>query len=419
MRFPEMREIEVVPEQLKLYQLPLEANAKKTLLVTGPPGSGKTVVALYRAQKVLISDVDSHVTMVMFNNVLKRYCQNCVKQVIATVKRHEVGSRAEGRFSVKTWKDWFDRWVDSCKKRGIKTDDWKRGDWDYDWKVIRRTILARLRSGEDVPRWNYMIIDEAQDFEKGFFTLAGRMVELGACSGLMVLADENQQIKKTNSTIEEIATQIFRSRDHLKPDDLHHHQLRTNFRNTRSIAQVAGKFYTGVGADKPELPPEERRGDLPLFMDRDRWKPLEALIEQTVRIATSAPGKKIGVITDYSKGFNGKPGQIDQVKSKLQQRLGNRKVCHYYWVDDENERMRFLEELEFDKPGAITVLTAQSVKGLEFDAVICLRSRELDSDYMKQSYVACSRAREDLVIVCRTGNGFREMLVPTGLVEEK
>lgn len=417
MRFPEMREI--VPEQLKLYQLPLEANDKKTLLVTGPPGSGKTVVALYRAQKVLISDVDSHVTMVMFNNVLMRYCQNCVKQVVKNVERHEVGSQVGRRFSVMTWNDWFRGWIKSCKDTGIKTDDWEPKDYHWDWRLIRKTIRGRLRSGEDVPRWNHMIIDEAQDFEKRFFTLAGTMVEQGACSGLMVLADENQQIDRTNSTIEEIATQIFRSPDYLEPDGLHHHQLRTNFRNTRSIAQVAGMFYTGVGAPQPELPPESRRGDLPLLMEGDRWKQLEALIEQTVRIATSAPGKKIGVITDYAKGWNGKPGQIEQVKSKLEQRLGNRKVCHYFYVDDYKERRRLREELEFDEPGAITVLNAKSVKGLEFDTVICLRSKDLDPDYMKQTYVVCSRAREDLVIVCSAGNGIRELLVPAGLVEEK
>jgi DNA helicase IV len=420
MRFPEIHEIRDVPEQLKLYQLPLEANDKKTLLVTGPPGSGKTVVALYRAQKILGTDLDSHVTMVMYTNVLQRYCDNCVKTVVKQVEKGEQTAQARRRFSVKTWSSWIFSWYCECKRSGIETDGWYLGNHKWDWKLIHRTIRNRFRSGEDVPGWDHLIIDEAQDFKKGFFKLAGLMVEKSACSGLMVLADENQQIHENESTIEEIATQIFRSRAHLEPDGLHHHQLRANFRNTRSIAQVAGKFYTGVGAPPPELPPASRSGDLPLLLDRDGRMSLESLIEQAVRIATSAPGKKIGVITDYAKPFKGeKIGQVEQVKSKLEQRLGGREVSHYFSTNDKEEKRRLLEALEFDKPGAITVLNAQSVKGLEFDAVICLRSKKLDSDYRKQSYVACSRAREDLIIVSRVGNGFRDLLAPTGLVEEK
>ena len=62
------------------------------------------------------------------------------------------------------------------------------------------------------------------------------------------------------------------------------------------------------------------------------------------------------------------------------------------------------------KERAITVLSAQSVKGLEFDTVVCIRTKDLDSDYKRQSYVVVSRAREDLIMVSKAGNGFKAHL---------
>ncbi len=415
MNFPEMTDIEKVKEQLELYQLPLKPNDRNALLVSGPPGTGKTVVALYRAQKILIEAPGASVKMVMFNNTLTRYCENCVNKVKEAVKRQtreDVGAR----FTVDTWDNWFGDWVSDCKKSGIDTDDFykfeeyeRKGEIKkkkvYQWDTICREVHKALRKGDELPRWNHLIVDEAQDFHEGFHKLAGIMTQQRACDGLMILADENQQITDENSTIESISRKIFRCPDFVKEDAEHHHLLKKNFRNSRPIARVAREFFSGGDTLFPELP--DRRGNMPEILERNTSREqVDTLCTEVKNLATRAPEQKIGVVVDWAN-------QIEMVFGKLEDELPGRSISYYKYVNDYRTRKRLQEALEFDKSGAITVLTAQSVKGLEFDAVICLRTwKEVDDpQYQKQSYVLFARAREQLIIISKTGNGFRQRLL--------
>ncbi|MDC3251501.1 DUF2075 domain-containing protein [Planctomycetota bacterium] len=410
MRFPEVSELEDDDEQWRLYQLRLKANDRNVLLVTGPPGSGKTVVALYRAQKILLVEPKATVNMVMFNNTLTKYCENCVTTITNGLRRQRV-ENPEGRFFVSTWHDWFGGWVKQCKAGGLDTSEWstievQKNNYKkkiYCWDVIRKSIRRAVKDDQNVPGWNHLIIDEAQDFPKGFHMLAGYMRIWERCPSLMVLADENQQIGEDNSSIAEIASEIFQSLDFENPDKLYHHQLKSNFRNTRAIALVARQFYTHVGSEPPELPPESKMGDIPVLCDREKPAIFSTLVDWVVKIAKDSPTKKIGVVCDYTN-FG---ASVPKVTEELKRRLPDRRVSHYMSGKGAKD---LLNNLDFDSPGAITVLAAQSVKGLEFDTVVCIRSKELDSDYKRQSYVVVSRAREDLIMVSKAGNGFKAHL---------
>ena len=50
----------------------------KSMLVTGPPGSGKTVVALYRANELLKSG--DNVYIIVYGNVLFSYLKKALNQ---------------------------------------------------------------------------------------------------------------------------------------------------------------------------------------------------------------------------------------------------------------------------------------------------------------------------------------------------
>ena len=421
MRFPEVTELENDEEQWSLFSLPLKANDKNTLLVSGPPGSGKTVVALYRAQKILQVDRSAMVNLVMYNNTLTKYCENCVDVVCENLADLEVGD-GRSRFFVSTWHDWINCWMDECKNTGLDISEWtssekRNGRWVKvrDWEAIRRGIKAAQKNNESVPGWNYLIVDEAQDFQPGFHKFVGYMRKWGLCPGVMVLADENQQITEDRSTISDIAKGVFRSLKYVEPDGEHHYLLRSNFRNTRSIALVAEEFYTGVGAERPKLPPESRMGDKPILYDRNWNEIASTVINSTVQIARNSPGKKIGVVTDGVQ--ERQPNHAPSICEELRKKLPGRSISYYKSVEDREDRDRLRDQLDFDSPGAITVLSQNSVKGLEFEAVVCIRSRPVTLDYERQSYVAVYRAREDLVLVSYKGKGFKDKLEGTNTVD--
>lgn len=88
MRLPKYADLS--EEQDRVF---LQAPLDKPVLVSGPPGTGKTVVAWYRAQ-TLSAMPKQRVTLLMYNAVLRRFA--CSGQ--------------EPQFDVKTMDSWFPEW---------------------------------------------------------------------------------------------------------------------------------------------------------------------------------------------------------------------------------------------------------------------------------------------------------------------
>ena len=73
MRLPTWEELVSVEEQLEVLEHPLD----QSLFVVGPPGSGKTVLAVYRAQMVAEAEAaqteaEQPVAIVTFSRMLRR-----------------------------------------------------------------------------------------------------------------------------------------------------------------------------------------------------------------------------------------------------------------------------------------------------------------------------------------------------------
>ena len=68
MRLPTYEELARVAEQLEVLEHPLD----KSLFVAGPPGSGKTVLAVQRADMASEWTEDESVLIVTYNRMLRR-----------------------------------------------------------------------------------------------------------------------------------------------------------------------------------------------------------------------------------------------------------------------------------------------------------------------------------------------------------
>ena len=230
---------ELTKEQLAIFDLPADGR----FLVTGPPGTGKTILALLRAQRLV--NLGHRPTIVLYNKAL-------ATMVRAEAKRMNVSDR------VKT----YNAWVASLYRAATGSRVLPQLEpYVYDWDAIAKDGPAFFKARKTLDL-EYVIVDEAQDLPADFF---GFLQSLG--SNLTVFADENQRITDTQSTIPDLRKALA----------LHQElQVRTNFRNTQPIAAVARHFYTGLWTGIPE--PPKRRGTKPSMVRVESRSALAAAV---------------------------------------------------------------------------------------------------------------------------------------------
>lgn len=433
MRFPNTRNLNDDQEAVYLYA-PTEGRS----LVTGPPGTGKTVLAVLRALEV--ARQRRKPVVAMFNSVLETFT---AAKLPETEKKHWENIRfttISRQFS-QLWDalgvppshddDWiflntpFDE-KDEAKALGAVWDPdawnpvtgrkkcwkvesgiyWQRpADFERWTPRVRRPSLEGKPESIDWARYfralnqhagilnwdaidfDVLIIDEAQDFPPDFFRIVYLISEGvfgNGLSNLMILADENQRITEENSSVSEI-------RDILRIPKEFEYTLRTNFRNTRDVAQVARHFFAGMSTGMPELP--DRRGPVPELRRSSDEKAVRARI---LRYMDNNPRHEVGLIC-----LGKDPVRATYYRELKDHAPRGMKVQTYSSVEAIH---RLAKDLEFDKPG-ISILNQASCKGLEFDAVFLvglegLAFQDHEEDFLKMKlYVMCSRSRESLFLI--------------------
>jgi DNA helicase IV len=417
MRLPNTSQIS--EEQESVY---LDAPLDKHILVTGPPGTGKTVIAFLRARTLANSRKKNGHTpvVIMYNRVLRRYTENASNKEFIVRTMHswvqkwwnslgvqgvqhrfnldcpfdekdeakELGARWN-RYQKKWWVDGeslreepeeFARWNPTADVPNIDGDKFA-----FDWEVMSRMVLSEIGHGEinlKKLNWGQLIIDEGQDFSPDMYeffrSLSDFCFEDDANPPVVtVFADENQRLQEQhNSTIAEIRQQLEVSTDHS-------YVLSRNYRNSKPIAQLAAHFYVGLATGKPDMP--SQKGRVPVLF---RGKTIDSAIDYICRYARNNDNQEIGVIVENNrirkKVFN-------KIRNRLKD-LDDVVIQTYASGDDDSE-------LVFDEPGVITVVNSASCKGLEFDAVFIPELQRWRNDpneidnFKMRLYVMISRAR--------------------------
>jgi superfamily I DNA/RNA helicase len=344
-------------------------------LVSGPPGTGKTVVAFYRAE--VAAKKQQTPRLIMYNNVLWKYSSNA-------------SNNQKVKDGVDTYFHWFGRWWKQVFRAWVP----QVASYSPDWEIIIPQALslgsdaaARQRAFE---QWGHLIIDEGQDFAKGFYQLAAVVLAHASANGakgvaVTVLADENQRLSADkNSCLADIESSLT-----VLP--ARHYTLKKNYRNTYEIARVAAHFYCGLKSGIPALP-DGRHGNIPRLL---RLDDLDASVETIRRFIANQSDLEVGVFL---------PTQAIQTKyyNKLVYRLKDVKGVRVQRFTSGDKEHGDADALVFDRPGTVTVLCDNSCKGLEFDAVFIpeLQARRWDPaaiEHMRmQFYVLSSRARQHL-----------------------
>jgi len=344
MHLPTWDQLSKDEEQLKVLEWPLD----QPLFVAGPPGSGKTSLAIWRADA--LTKLHEKVPVVTFNRMLRR-------TLALTAHEHSIKASA-ATMQVFVWQDYLSRTNEQPPR---KIHD----PYDYVWD----SIIERLAA--DSPAYQVLVVDEGQDLPQEFFAYASQCV----AHTLSVFADDDQAIRGHRSTLEQIklAAKL--------PDPI---ILTENHRNTPEIALLAECFHQGRLPAATVMRPAS--GDVPQLLQSDG--PLST-VDRIANELTNRANSSIGVIVaQNSTGAH--------VHKLLRQRMPKDRI-NVYSSDTPNEDL-----INVRQPG-VTVLNKESVKGQEFDTVFLLELERFipcqnDSAY-RVMYMICTRARDRLFLV--------------------
>ena len=360
----------------------INLNALKDNLIIGAAGTGKTLIAIYRAHELYNQGIRD-IKLLMYNRSLQMY----VKAV-----RNSMGW--EDEFSVYTVNDFaFYRLFSGSKENphnnGIKSSyipNKEGSKYGIDW------IKAYNEYKDDDFHFNHIIIDEGQDFPKEFFKFIKKVAK-----NVTILADPNQSLQDDTCRIDEILTEINRES---------YYSLTLNYRNSEKLSDWTRKYCY----DKSIFAESYRAGEDIEIIDYDRTK----LYENIVNIVKKySPNTNIGIIIPREDTTNEKEKRKlgNKIYDELKNELGNEYKVGIYQNEKTNNEELQRDNVDFGVP-SIKIFNYLTVKGLDFDVAILLdnvnlfeieknNKAQLDMTIknMNRLYVSATRAKEKLYII--------------------
>jgi len=338
--------------QLEVRDIPLPGR----YLVTGGPGCGKTIIALYRTMYIKRENPDAKVATFLFTNALYDYFGQGIEDL-------------KVRSEVYVWAKWQMRFL---RNHG---QSWPEGD-QVPWDELSSKILKY----EIEKEYDHLIIDEAQDFRENDLQVMNLLAD-----NITIFADTNQSIRDLGSEVHQ--DRIETIKEVLSIDEEDCFELEENHRNTKYIIDAA-----------IHLAPEEFAIDMKM-VKREGAKPklvqytsYDSQISFISRIVTDPRLKQydIAILHLQNERIHSLYKAIKNlVKDKVELEL--------------LRRGRF----DFSRP-SVKFCTLDSVKGLEFDIVIMPSMSKddywVDLRNMTRIYVGMTRARHDLLIIYPAGN---------------
>lgn len=336
-------------EQMPVINLPLD----RKLWVRGGPGTGKTVLALYRAAQALeqYKNLGVSIGVITYNKTLQLYIQEAL---LATDIR---GVEAT------TWHSWLYRLYWRTFRESVP----EVASYRPDWNTVAPKLIAHFK--QHGPSFHHLFIDEAQDLPAELLS-----VLKASTRSVTVFSDPNQRIHETSVAHEEIGPLLGVTTDL--------YFLSRNYRNTTEIMEVANRLQTKV---EEQVKHATRSGRMPQLIVANS---AAAAYSHIATVASNNPDLSIGAL-GYSRG------SADATFEALSELLPDQ-VQQYTSGAKEG--------FDVGTPG-VKVLTYAVAKGLEFDMVVLpllqesYDSYELNALESNQAYVAATRARDDLILI--------------------
>lgn len=334
-------------EQREVINLPTNIN----FFIKGSPGTGKTVIAIYRAAQMR----NKKVLLLVYNRPLMLYLQSAIKAL--NITNCEVNT--------------YYAWLSSFYRIQRRTCVPNFGQFQYNWNQI----LLDFNNIGTV--YDHVIIDEAQDFPEDLLQALPEVSKNITC-----FIDPNQAIEPNKTPVIKAIKRLC-----MEPP----YTLQYNYRNTKEIAEVAKLYWRNSSKeDYFAKPDNSRSGKKPTLIKCDNFDDLNNNI---YKIVSNNMDKTIGIFTN--------PRSLNNFYNKLSNLLSAKVNVELYKTRSANSN------INFDTNG-VKILSYSTMKGLEFDIVILaafdkVRSTGDTVADQNRAYVAISRAKEDLYIYYFSG----------------
>jgi len=347
-------------------------------VIRGPAGSGKTLVLVYRAR--LLAETFPH----------HRVLVTCFNRPLAGRLRQQL----------KSWKnvtvDTLDALMASARRAAeMDVVDLSKHSRE---ELAERALRAFDSCPEQVPRFDHVLIDEAQDFPTPALQFAVRLLVEGSDS-LLAVADPLQNIYRTKFTWKAAGINAAGRTKWL-------HQ---SYRNTKEILEYAHNFVTRGGdyvvSDDPD--PEDalsisaprfspRSGPVPLILHAS--SPAAEVLQMAAHCRQlldkgTAPGDVAVLYGSAWAGHFGWPSAIQRVFADH--------GIPTLWANDPGHPNR-RDHIDDDRT-QVLVSTIHAAKGLEFRHVLLcgyLDDKPPDQNRVSRTlvYVGMTRATYELVL---------------------
>lgn len=316
---------------------------RKRAAVKGVAGSGKTKLAMIRARR--FADEGKRVLFVCFNALLAEWLES------------ELPEEYREKVTIRNYHKLCAEWV---KKSGLT---WPGAQGPEFWSKEAPRLFEQ--SIDRLPdRFDALVVDEAQDFETGWWDGLELVNEEMTDGSLFVFYDPAQR--------------IFSNAEQWMPSLGDPFDLPTNCRNTQSISGKCGKV---IGKN------------IPVMKGAPEGRPPVIIAAATLEAQKKAMEKQL---KDWLHAGM-KPEQIAVVAARTMEACcaaGLQKIGGISITES-------LDEWRAGK--AILRTTLGKFKGLEADAIILADVPEIGMHFRKEHlYVACSRAKHLLTIISLT-----------------
>lgn len=327
---------ELTIEQLDIINLP----TNEDWVIKGGPGTGKTVMAVYRAAQL---GRKKKILMIVYNKPLQQYIETAVS------------GPSYVNCEIKT----YHQWISDFYKKELPWQSVPKLDrFDPDWDTILEqcTELGKI--------YDHVIIDEAQDFPIKLIRLLKMISKNITC-----FVDPDQAIDEDKAYTSELLMEICVEAPY---------ELTRNFRNTKPIRDVSTLYCNENNGDPVD---SDIPGKLPVMVKCDDYSDMS---EKMALIINQNKEKSIGILVN-SKNLT---ATYYSLKTLLDDDIN----IEYYKT--------MVSPIDFNIDG-VKILSYGTMKGLEFDLVLMPRIekiRSTDDEYTDYNrlYVAVTRARSEL-----------------------
>lgn len=330
MAFKLPNQADLTIEQTEIINLP----TNKNFVIQGGPGTGKTVMAIYRAGQM---PRNARVLVLVYNRPLCEFIKTGIKD------------SDFGAVEVNTLHSWASGFFSNVLGENVPRNSTDRAD--YNWNGVHERLISLGHKF-----YSHIIIDESQDCPAALLKGLSAIAEHITCfidPNQKVVSDDNSDLMQTLNVLCEPSP----------------YTLTKNFRNTKQIRDASVLFWDAKSGT-PEPAQAEHDGPKPKMVQCSlRGRGGYNFDNQTtkmVRIIMNNLDKEIGVLVN--------PNALNRTKADLTKALGDAIPVQMFRAMTPNN-------IDFSVSG-VKILSHGTMKGLEFDMLLVP-----GLDYANQSIV--------------------------------